>query len=91
MSAAMLVRRHGTRWTLCSIACASLSLTGCTIRVCTVDGTEAGQLAFQSCVKDYDANKAFCQEGNPKDTASLAVCLDAAKIAFEECAKSKGR
>ncbi len=91
MSAPMLVRRHGTRWTLCLIACASLSLTGCAIRVCTVGGAEAGQLAFQSCVKDYDANKAYCQEVNPEHSTSLSVCLDAAKIAFEECAKSKGR
>ena len=91
MSAAMLVRRHGTRWTLCSIACASLSLTGCAIRVCTVGGGEAGQLAFQSCVKDHEANRAYCREVHPEGSATEEVCLDAAKIAFEECAKSRGR
>ncbi len=91
MSAALLVRRHGTRWMLCSIACASLSLTGCAIRVCTVGGGEAGQLAFQTCVKDYDANTAYCQEVHPKGSLKLTVCLDAAKMAFEECAKSRDR
>ena len=91
MSAAMLVRRHGTRWMLCSIACASLSLTGCAIRVCTVGGAEAGQLAFQRCVEDYDANRAYCQELHPEGSHMREVCLGAAKIAFEECAKSRGR
>jgi len=91
MSPPEFAGRHGTRWLLCSIGCALPLLPGCTIRVCTVGTAEAGQVAFQSCVKDYDANMAYCQEVHPKNSANLTVCLEAARIAFEECAKSRDR
>jgi len=62
-------------------------LPGCTIRVCTVGDTENRQAAFQTCVKNYDANRAFCDERHPENSTVRLECLAAAKIAFEECAK----